>query len=376
MDDLSVLLAAMTPDDPPGDDAAAAAGDTTAAGDPPALDPARPPVPRQRGRSPRDPAGPPPDQPGGGPLGGLIEGLVSGLVGPLTGRPPGGPASQPPHSQPPPPAQRPIRPPGPVGRVFLLGAGSCVIVLACVSVVLGIGGGPSVLRPAVHASTAGPEPTAQATRPAPPTEIAGPPVVAAHTYTLTGYPASSARRSQLAPAARELTVGREGRHLPRRGDDHLITGEVAFPLLSAPVECVDRVVLHLTLVTSRGQIGDERGSPLVAYPSALTDLAAGRIPAVVPSLDLVANRPRGDISWDGRSSELTADITELYRLWARGMPTAKGRALIPPGTPLVLAVRPGQTDVLGSWQHVYGGSDSRTPPRLTWTRAATCPSLR
>ncbi|MBX6390261.1 MAG: hypothetical protein IRZ08_14925 [Frankia sp.] len=303
-----------------------------------------------------------------------------------------------------------VTPPGRGGRVFLATTGGAVVILAFASVVLGINGGPDALRPDPPdrrtATPAASTPTYHA--PAAPAELPGTPIAATRSYLLRSYAAGSGR-TKVEPAAAEVLVGRQYAHVPRRGDDHLLTAELVFPLLPAPPDCVASVELRLTLLATSGRMGPEGPIPLVAYPSALTGLASGQIPATVPRLDLVANRPRGDIVWRGQhwadevtgatptpapgpspagggqavtataawsteptAREVAADITELYRSWVAGMPTGDGTPAIPAGTPLVLAVRPALTDVLGSWQHSYAGASSRTPPRLVWTRHTDC----
>ncbi|MBL7499612.1 hypothetical protein I6A84_16100 [Frankia sp. CNm7] len=272
-----------------------------------------------------------------------------------------------------------VRAPGRGGRIFLATAGGAVVLLGLGSVVLGIGGGPAALRPSQPAAATPAVTAAAAPRP-PVTELAGTPIAATRTYLLTAYAPGSGRRAQVTAAPGELTVGRHHRHLPRRGDDRLLTSEIVFPLLPAPARCVRRVELRLTPLASQGELGEEGPYPLVAYPSALTGLASGTIPATVPRLDLVTNRPRGDVEWSSHDdpapaaggAELTADITDLYQRWAAGMPTPTGVASVPPGTPLVLALRPALTNVLGEWSHTYGGADSLVPPRLVWTRWARC----
>ncbi|WP_007515833.1 hypothetical protein [Pseudofrankia saprophytica] len=309
-----------------------------------------------------------------------------------------------------------LRAPGRGGRIFLTMAGGAVILIALGSVVLGIGGGPAALRPltsAVTPTTAVADPTGE---PRPPVnEVAGIPITATRTYLLTTYAPGSGHRSRLEASPRELPVGRQYQHLPRRGDDHLSTAEVVFPVLPAPAACVSRVELRLTLLGTEGAPDDEGPYPLAAYPSALTSLATGKVPSTVPTLDLVANRPRGSLNWSrydetrptgdlpageqpagdqsagdlaaadqptggdatgavapGGPVEISADITELYQRWVAGMPTAEGNLGVPPGTPLVLAIRPALTNVLGTWRHTYGGSATSTPPRLVWDRRVHC----
>jgi len=306
-----------------------------------------------------------------------------------------------------------VRTPGRGGRIFLTTAGGAVVLLAFGSVVLSIGGGPAALRP--HTPTATPAAAEQTARPRPPvTELSGPSITATHSYLLTSYASGSGHRSAVTTSSGQLPVGRQYQHLPRRGDDHLLTAEIVFPLLPASAACVSKVELRLTLLGTDGTPGDEAPYPLAAYPSALTGLATGTIPRTIPRLDLVANRPRGSIDWTrygdpepadapaaagGEASvgsptdqagspagqdvapgqaapdgprEVSADITELYQRWVAGMPTAEGKATVPPGTPLVLAVRPALTNVLGTWHHTYAGTATPTPPRLVWTRPVHC----
>ncbi|WP_045875978.1 hypothetical protein [Pseudofrankia sp. DC12] len=289
-----------------------------------------------------------------------------------------------------------LRSPGRGGRIFLTTTGGAVLLIAFGSVVLGLmGGGPAVLRPLLPTPSAPAVVAAPTTAlPPPVTELPGVPIAATRTFLLSAYAAGSGHRTAVTAATDGVPVGRTYRHVPRRGDDHLLTGELVFPLLPAPLACVAQVQLRLTLLTSEGTVGDEGFYPLGVYPSALTGLARGTVPATVPALDLVANRPRGDLDWtpynppspaagqpgaDGQPAppaaqprEITADVTDLYTRWVQGMPTAKGQSGIRPGTPLVLAVRPQQTNALGSWQHTYGGSGSATPPVLLWTRRVHC----
>ncbi|ADP79305.1 hypothetical protein [Pseudofrankia inefficax] len=299
-----------------------------------------------------------------------------------------------------------LRSPGLGGRIFLTTTGGAVLLIAFGSVVLGVmGGGPAALRPLLPTPSAPAVVVATTTAAPPPvTESPGVPIAATRTFLLSAFAAGSGRPTAVTAASGGLPVGRMYRHVPRRGDDHLLTGELVFPLLPAPLACVAQVQLRLTLLASEGTIGDEGPYPLGVYPSALTGLARGVVPARVPTLDLVANRPRGDFDWtpynlpnpvgdgdtaalaaagqpgaDGqpaatatRPREITADVTDLYTRWVEGMPTAKGRPGIRPGTPLVLAVRPEQTNALGDWQHTYGGSDTATPPVLLWTRRVHC----
>jgi hypothetical protein len=285
--------------------------------------------------------------------------------------------------------------PGLGGRIFLITMGGLVTLIALGSVVLGNYGGPAELRPLGDQHSPGPTPVpaaapaARPPAPLPPAVLPGVPIAATRTYQLTSYAPGAGHPTELAPAAGTVTVGRQSRHVPRRSDDHLLAAELVFPLLPAPARCVAQVELRITLVASQGSPGSEAPYPLAAYPSALTGLASGAIPTPVPRLDLVANRPRGDVDWnpaelpapaDGPAGpgqlpagqELSADITELYQHWAAGMPSDHGGPAIQPGTPLVLALRPARTEVLGTWQHVYGGGDSRTPPVLAWTRRAHC----
>lgn len=297
--------------------------------------------------------------------------------------------------------------PGRGGRIFLTTTGGAVLLIALGSVVLGmLGGGPAALRPVLPTSSS-PAVAATTTAPAPVvTELPGVPIAATRTFVLTAYAAGSGHPTAVTAASDALSVGRMYRHVPRRGDDHLLTGEIVFPLLPVPAACVAQVQLRLTLLTSQGAVGDEGPYPLGVYPSALTGLSQGKIPTTVPSLDLVANRPRGDLDWTpnvptypvatapvntavplaanqavpaqgGQAQvaavrQLTADVTDLYKRWLQGMPTAKGRPAVRPGTALVLAVRPERTNVLGSWQHTYGGSDTTTAPVLLWTRRVHC----
>ncbi|MDT3440062.1 hypothetical protein [Pseudofrankia sp. BMG5.37] len=303
-----------------------------------------------------------------------------------------------------------LRTPGRGGRIFLTIAGGTVILIALGSVVLGIGGGPAALRPLTPATTTAPIATTSEPR-QPVNEVAGIPITATRTYLLTSYAPGRGYRSRVEASPRELAVGRQYRHLPRRGDDHMSTAEIVFPLLPAPAACVSRVELRLTLLGTEGDLDNEGPYPLAAYPSALTGLAAGKVPARVPTLDLVANRPRGSLDWtryDGTQPagdlaaphqpaddlaaadrpaggdatrqappagprEVSADVTELYLRWVAGMPTAKGEISVPLGTPLVLAVRPAFTNILGTWRHTYGGSDTSAPPRLVWNRLVHCP---
>ncbi|MBL7490953.1 hypothetical protein I6A60_20820 [Frankia sp. AgB1.9] len=299
-----------------------------------------------------------------------------------------------------------LRSPGLGGRIFLTTTGGAVLLIAFGSVVLGVmGGGPAALRPLLPTPSASPVVVA-ATTPAPPpvTEFPGVPIAATRTFLLSAFAAGSGHPTAVTTASGGLPVGRMYRHVPRRGDDHLLTGELVFPLLPAPLACVAQVQLRLTMLAAEGTVGDEGPYPLGVYPSALTGLARGLMPARVPTLDLVANRPRGDFDWtpysppnpagDGDSvalaaagqpgaagqpaatattpREITADVTDLYTRWVEGMPTAKGRPGIRPDTPLVLAVRPEQTNAIGNWQHTYGGSDTATPPVLLWTRRVHC----
>ncbi|ONH31064.1 hypothetical protein [Pseudofrankia asymbiotica] len=323
-----------------------------------------------------------------------------------------------------------LRAPGRGGRIFLTMTGGAVILIALGSVVLGIGGGPAALRPLTPVTTTAPA-AATAEPRQPVNEVAGTPITATRTYLLTSYAPGRGHPSRVEASPRELPVGRRYQHLPRRGDDHMSVAEVVFPLLPAPAACVSRVELRLTLLATEGEPRDEGPYPLAAYPSALTGLAAGKVPATVPTLDLVANRPRGSLDWtryddtqpagdqtatgqaggdlaaagqpasDGATTgqptvgglaaadqpaggdatrkappagprEVRADVTELYLRWVAGMPTAQGEISVPLGTPLVLAVRPAFTNILGTWLHTYGGSDTSAPPRLVWNRLIHC----
>jgi hypothetical protein len=282
--------------------------------------------------------------------------------------------------------------PGLGGRFFLTFTGGAVILIAFASVVLGIGGGPALLRPLgdrhplVTAARVAPPPAPPA-----PTVVPGVPIAATRSFLLVSYTPGTGYTSTVTPASDAVTVGRHYLHLPRRGDDHLLTGELVFPLLPVPARCLVQVQLRVTLLASAGTIGNEAPDPLAAYPSALTSLADGLLPTPVPRLDLVANRPRGDIDWDPYNlgtagaqggvpgqveppdgQELSADITDLYLGWVAGMRSDTGQPAIAPGTPLVLALRPAFTSVLGDWHHVYAGADSRTPPALVWTRRVHC----
>jgi len=324
-----------------------------------------------------------------------------------------------------------LRTPGRGGRIFLTLAGGAVSLLALSAVVLGIGGGPAALRPLSGPTTAAPATGPAAAAAAPHrtvTETPGVPITATRGYLLTSYAPGRGARSEVRAAPDELPVGRDYRHLPRRGDDHLLTAEIVFPLLPAPAACVRRVELRITLLRTDGAPTDEGPYPLAAYPSALTGLAVGTIPTTIPTLDLVANRPRGSLAWSryggpspagdatvpddptapddptvpdalaaaggpadagdppaagagaappagppaAPAQEISADVTELYQRWITGMPTAAGKVAVPPGTPLVLAVRPALTNVLGTWRHTYAGVATSTPPRLVWTRRVHC----
>jgi len=311
-----------------------------------------------------------------------------------------------------------LRAPGRAGRIFLTTAGGLVLLIALGSVTLGmVGGGPTALRalPPVASSPAAASTSATVAAARPLTEVPGVPIAATRTFLLTTYAPGSGHRGTITPSSGQLLIGRDIKHLPRRGDDHLLTSEIVFPLLPAPPSCLARVQLRLTLVGGQGAMGDESPYPLAVYPSALTGLADGKIPAVVPTLDLLANRPRGDLDWTpygpdpalrdtdgsgdtagaadaadtgaagtpgqpgpgaapGRTARaVTADVTELYERWLEGMRTAKGQPSIAPGTPLVLAFRPAQTSILGTWQQTYGGAASATAPVLLWSRRVHCP---
>jgi hypothetical protein len=125
-------------------------------------------------------------------------------------------------------------------------------------------------------------------------------------------------------------------NLPETSNAAVSTFVVVFPLGRAPTSYLRRVELQLRVLDGRGA---ERGGALAVYAAKALSLASGRLGSVQGIDAYVAIRPRGiaevpsDPGWAG------IDVTDLYKLWARGGPFPNGET-VPRGTPLVVEVRP------------------------------------
>lgn len=124
-------------------------------------------------------------------------------------------------------------------------------------------------------------------------------------------------------------------NLPERSDATVSTFVLVFPLARVPVSCLRRVELQLRVLGGRGA---ERGT-LAVYAAKALSLASGRLGNVQGVDAYVAVRPRGIAEVPRDSAWASIDVTDLYKLWARGGPFPNGET-VPQKTPLVVEVRP------------------------------------
>lgn len=163
----------------------------------------------------------------------------------------------------------------------------------------------------------------------------------------------------------KVTAGKDRVITPTYSKNEFQSVAVAFEPLAAPGDCVQRAVL--TLPTQATGVPGE----LRAYPSAALSLAGGRVPpnGGRPNT-LLDNRPSGleTVHPDGSRSY---DVTELVRLWSDGAPFPSEGRSVPPGSPIVVLVRPPAQDP-GTYWHSFDVAAS--PPVLRASLSPDCPA--
>lgn len=130
---------------------------------------------------------------------------------------------------------------------------------------------------------------------------------------------------------------------------------VAFELIDGDPACVESLELAADLV-------EATPTDIPVYASAVTDPAQLADGDDVGELTL-DDEVRARAITDGTPGRLAWDLTGLYAAWTDG--------LTPPGTPLVLVLRPQTEDariVVGSVD-----ADDSAGPRLSWTGQEGCP---
>jgi hypothetical protein len=164
------------------------------------------------------------------------------------------------------------------------------------------------------------------------------------TGSLNGTTRSTVRPvviAQLTGAGTDTTVTFDVDHLTvgkhiSRASNGVQMAVLAFPSLGRRAECVQRVTLNLPagVPFTDAQVG--------VYPSAALSLARHALPPVGSGgpATLLDIRPRGLLSGAAPVTHAQFDITELARLWTGSLPFPSRDRTVPPGSPLVLNVRP------------------------------------
>ena len=146
------------------------------------------------------------------------------------------------------------------------------------------------------------------------------------------------------------------------GEDDAQAVLVVFPLARVAPACVQQAALELDVTATNGAPAE-----IGVYPGAARSLVEGRLP---PGGEgsvtvLVDNRPRGLVRLTG-SGRVQVDVTALYRVWATGGPFPSTSRTLPPGTPLLLVLRPTSADD-GVWTVALGAA-----PTLTYLSTPGC----
>ena len=170
------------------------------------------------------------------------------------------------------------------------------------------------------------------------------------------------------------STARFGRGTVTAGKDRVITPtysknefqSVAFEPLAAPGDCVQRAVLTLPPSQGTGAPGELR-----AYPSTALSLAEGRVPpngAGRTRCWTIGPSGLETVHADGSRSY---DVTELVRLWSDGSPFPSEGRSVPPGSPIVVLVRPPAQDP-GTYWHSFDVTASL--PVLRASVSPDCPA--